>query len=442
MKRTIKLKRRQNEGLANRVLAGGTGKGAGAVVLCLLGCGGAVKAQQVLAPTPNFSVPAPNLRFGFEDESTASIVPGNISLFQWGPVAVHPHVDYQFSYGTGIQATPGSPQQTVVQTFSPGVLFTLGKNWFLDYTPTLTYYSSSQLENNVGQNVTLNGRTFFEDWALGISQNYTETSAPLVETGAQTDSTSYLTALTASYRFNSSLSLDLAVNQSFTFYNQSAVNNAGGTGVQQLLQSTREWSTLDYINYQLYNRITIGLGAGVTYDNVSGGPNQISETVLARINYKATDKSTFSLHAGVQDQQYFGGGQPSLLSPVFGATISYNAAKFTTITLDAERSVAPAAFQSQITTTSSVTLGLSQRLFERFNLTASGAYTTSSYGTTVVGTAVNRNDDYYSLNTRMTWAFWQRATASVFYQYSIDMSSESVFSFTSSQEGFEIGYRF
>jgi len=399
MKKATKLKRRRNEGLANRVLAGGKGKGAGAVVLCFLGCGGAVKAQQVLAPTPNFSVPAPNLRFGFEDESTASIVPGNISLFQWGPVSVHPHVDYQFSYGTGIQATPGSPQQTVVQTFSPGVLFTLGKNWFLDYTPTLTYYSSSQLENSVGQNVTLSGRTFYEDWALGVSQNYTETSAPLVETGAQTDYESYLTGLTASYRFNSSLSMDLAVNQSFTFYNQSAVNNQQQQQQQQQqpLQNTREWSTLDYINYQLYSRITIGLGAGVTYDNISGGPNQISETVLGRVTYKATDKSTFSLHAGVQDQQYFSGGQPSLLSPVFGAAISYKAAKFTTITLDAERSVSPAAFQSQITTTTTVSLGLNQRFFKRFNLTASGAYTTSSYGTTIAGVAVNRNDDYYSL---------------------------------------------
>jgi hypothetical protein len=438
MKKTTKLKRggcQRNAGLTNRVLAGGTGRGAGAVMLCFLGYGGAAEAQQVLAPMPTLSVPSPSLRLGFEDETTQSIAPPDFSLFKWGPVDAHPHLDYQFSYGNGIQSAPGQQQSSIVQTLSPGILLTLGKYWFLDYTPTLTYYSNSQLQDNVGHTVSLSGRTFYEDWAFSLSQLYSEISTPLVETGAQTDSESYLTALTASYRFNSSMSMDLAVNQSFTFYNQSA-------GGAQQLQSTREWSTLDYFNYQLYTRITFGVGVGVTYDNVSGGPNEISEQAQFRVTYVATDKSTLNVHAGVQDQQYFSGGQAPLFSPVFGAAISYKAATYTTITLDGERTVSPAAFQSQVTTTTGVTLGVTQRFFKRFNFTATGGYTSSSYGTTVAGLVVNRNDDYYSLNTRLTWAFWQRATASVFYQYSMDSSSQSQFAFTSQQGGFELGYRF
>lgn len=428
------MKRRWKAGLGNRMVAGGKGRGAGAVALCLLGCGVA-RAQQVLAPMPAFSVPSPGLRLGFEDESTASIAPGDFSLMQWGPVGVRPHLDYQFSYGTGIQSAPGSQQASAIQTFSPGVLFTLGKYWMLDYTPTFTYYSSSALQDNVGHNVSLTGRTFYDDWVFGLLQSYTELSAPLIQTGAQTDQETFATALTASYRFNSSMSLDLAVNQNFSFFSQAIATT-------QQLQSTREWSTLDYFNYKLFSRVTVGLGAGVTYDNVSGGPNYLTETALVRMSYVATSKSTFSVHAGVQDQQYFGGGQPSLFSPVYGAAIAYKLATYTTLTLDSERTVSPAAFQSQVTTTTTVSLGLSQRFFKRFNFTMTGSYNESSYGTTVANVPVNRTDDYYSLNTRVTWAFWKRATASVFYQYSTDVSSQAQFAFSSDQAGFELGYRF
>ncbi len=48
------------------------------------------------------------------------------SAFQWGPVNVHPHLDYQFSYGNGIQSSPGRQQNSVVQQISPGILFNLG----------------------------------------------------------------------------------------------------------------------------------------------------------------------------------------------------------------------------------------------------------------------------------------------------------------------------
>jgi hypothetical protein len=65
---------------------------------------------------------------------------------QLGPITLHPHLDYQLSYGNGLQSSPGQPHNTIANQVSPGILFDLGEHWTLDYTPTLIYYSSSSFQ--------------------------------------------------------------------------------------------------------------------------------------------------------------------------------------------------------------------------------------------------------------------------------------------------------
>ncbi len=93
--------------------------------------------------------------------------------------------------------------KSLVQQFTPGVLFDIGTHWTVDYDPSLTYYSSKDLRDSLSQSLSLTWGTSYEDWQLGLTQTYATASAPLVETGAQTDTESYVTGLTASYRFNS-----------------------------------------------------------------------------------------------------------------------------------------------------------------------------------------------------------------------------------------------
>src|SRR6185503_14648059 len=103
------------------------------------------------------------------------------------------------------------------------------------------------------------GGTAYEDWVFGLSQGFTRSSAPLVETGTQTEQDAYTTALNGSYRMNSKMSLDLGLNQNFRF--------------AQGLQNSREWSTLDWLNYQFFPRLDVAIGAGFGYVDVDTGPD-------------------------------------------------------------------------------------------------------------------------------------------------------------------------
>ena len=135
-----------------------------------------------------------------------------------GRSTLHPHLDYQFSYGNGIQSSPGQQQNSIVQQVSPGILFNLGDHWTLDYTPTLNFYSSSRFQKHGGSLRAIglgNGL-----WRL-VFQRFTTLMPPRpipnIETAAQTDQQTYSTALNAAYQFNDKMSLDMGLSQNFNY---------------------------------------------------------------------------------------------------------------------------------------------------------------------------------------------------------------------------------
>ncbi len=418
------------------------GKGArgGMALFFLLTATRTLQAQeQVLAPPPAYSLVPPAMQ---EYETNQPGAPQLESLAagaeemgpprwtQWGPVTVHPHFIYRFIYGNGIQSTPGEQQNTAIQQFSPGVFFALGTHWTLDYSPMFSFYSSSSFQNTIDQNVVLNWGTTYQDWVLGFSQGYSLVTAPLVQTGTQTETESYTTSAKASYRFNSKISVDASINQNFAF--------------SPPFTSTRGWSTLEWLNYSWGDKGDVGIGAGYEYDDVTPGPNMMDEIVQGRVRWQFTQKLGFTLHGGLEDQQYLGGGASSLITPVFGVSVQYHPFTTTTLSLTADRSVNPSLFEGQVSESSSVGLTLNQQLLKRLNLTVGGSYGRTSYLSTTNDptTGAGRVDNYYSLNVRLGTTLLERGTAAIFYQYSDNPSSIAAFSFTSSQVGLELGYRF
>jgi len=365
--------------------------------------------------------------------------------FRWGPVTLHPHLLYRVLYGNGIASSPGQQHNTIVQQVSPGILFNIGTHWSLDYTPTWSFYSSGQFRNTLDHNVNLGWGTGYGDWFFHAMQNCAITSDPQVETGGQTDQQNYSTALDATGRLNDRLSLDLGLNQDLNFVS----SGNSSTNYLQGLANSRSWSTMDWLNYQFWPRLNVGLGVGFGYYQQDSSPNAINEQYQARVNWRATDKISFQLSGGLQDQQYLSGGANDLLTPIFGATIQYQPFEQTRLTLNATRAVSPSAFQNQVTETTSISVGLNQRLFGALYLDLGGGYVATKYDASNVGSATSRSDDYYNFNARLTYPFLKRGTIAVFYQYSDNSSSQSgflaagsSFAYTSSQMGVELGYRY
>ena len=432
-----------------------------AALLCLLMPGCLAQAQDVISSPPRTpATPAAvqeqqnnNPMQVFAPSETAAPLP-----LQLGPVTLHPHLDYQFSYGNGIQSSPGQQQNSIVQQVSPGVLFNLGDHWTLDYTPTLNFYSSSSFQNTVDHSVQLGWGTAYDDWFFSGSQGFASTSDPNAETAAQTDQKAYSTALNAAYQFNDKMSVDMGLSQNLNYVG----NGASPTNYLQYLANSKSWSTMDWLNYQFWPRLNAGLGAGLGYTIQDGSPDSINEQYQARVNWRATDKISFQLSGGLEDQQYLSGGASALVTPIFGATIQYQPFDQTKLSVSASRTVSPASFQNQTTESTGISADLNQRLLGRLYLDLSGGYSTSKYLSSAtlanqIGYGTGRSDDSYSFNARLTCPLLKRATVSVFYQYSENSSSQtgylqyyqsniplsqSAFAYTSTQIGFEIGYRY
>jgi hypothetical protein len=349
--------------------------------------------------------------------------------FQWGTVVFRPHLLYSFMYGNGVQSAPGVQNKTIIQTLSVGMLVNLGSYWVLDYTPTLRYYSGTNFQNGFDQSVILRGGKTYENWRLGLSQSYTTSSSPTVETGTQVNQASYVTALTASYELNNIMSMDLTANQD--------IEDA------QALASSRTWSSLDWLNFKLTSALNLGVGGGGGYVDEQTGPSQTYEQLESRIGWRVSDKVSLQANAGFEDSQFSGSSRGALISPLYGASLEYQMFQNTSIGLTAQSSTSPSLFDGLVSQNTTYGATLSQRLLGKLNLSLGANYSTVDYLSSTT-TAAGGSQNYTSYNARLSCPLLQRGSFGITYQYSHTQSSatQNLGNYNTTQIGFFVGYTY
>lgn len=362
--------------------------------------------------------------------------PGN-DPYQLGPAVFHPHVNYSVTYGNSIEYSTNHTAGTIIQTVSPGMTVDIDRHWTLDYTPTLTYYSSSQFEDTLNHAASLNWATAYGDWSLGLSQNWTLSTTPTVQTAAATKDEEFTTGASASYIFNDHFSADLAVGQDFNYVSD--------------LQDSKNWSTTDWLNYSFWKRLTVGIGGGLGYTSLSPDGSSTSANGIqtyqqfqGRIQWRATDKVSFSVSAGLENTQFHTEGEADSLNPIFSASIQYLPFKDTQLSLTASRTVSSSDYYilSQSTEVTSVGASLDQRLLENFYLDVGVAYSDSVYNESIQIASATRDDNLYSFTIALRRQIFKRGTISVNYQYQDNESNTAGYTYTTSQIGFQIGYSY
>ncbi len=350
------------------------------------------------------------------------------SFLHWGPVTARPHITSRTSYGNQLRSRRGSNANTFLEQLSPGSLFELGSKWRLDYTPTLSFYSSDEFKDTLAHSVSLSGGTSYRNWTFGLSQGYSSSSQPLIETGRQTDQENFSTSLSASHRFNSKLMLQLGLSQNF----QSA----------ESLSSSRSWSTMDWLNYQVAPRLSFAVGAGGGYQNVDNSSDMAYEQLQGRVNMRVAEKLNLSINGGGEVRQILDSGGDPLINPIYGASIQYRPFQYTTLSLSGNRSVSASLLQGQVTEGTDISLAVNQRLLGLLYLTVSGGFRNSRYVFSNSTLALSREDDTTTFAARLSYGFIERGTVAAFYNYSDNTSSAGGFGFSSSQVGLEVAYRF
>ena len=396
-------------------------------------------AQQALVPPPppvETTTPLGQAPLPETGQAVSSFLPQVVRAIepsQWPPIYLRPHLSYTFAYGNGLQSSPGVKQDTVWQDLSPGLALDIGKDWHLDYTPSLNFYSSSAFQNTVDHQVYLNGMTSYENWTLSLSQRCALTSDPLIETARQTSQQTYDTQFAARYLVNSSTFLDLQAEQNFRFVDQTYKGALG---------SSLDWSTTDWINHNWGSKIAVGVGPGLGYTLVGQGSDLLYEELQGRVLGQITPKLSLSLNGGGQVMEFVNSTASPLLSPIFAAALNYQPFSHTTLSLNASEMTASSYYVNQVADTKLLGVSLRQRLLGMLLLTVSGGYANTAYTASASGVPINADLNYQYVRVALSKTIFKRGDVSIFWSNSSNASNQPGYGYSSNQVGFTLAYRY
>ena len=367
---------------------------------------------------------------------------------QWGPVRFHPHLGYQIVYGDGVLVGTNNPATTVLHTVSPGAFLELGKFWNFDFTASFNRYSNAEFNNNQSYYAALRGHIPREKWLLDFGYLGSVTDQPQVGTAQQTRQSAHLATASATYNYQTRLSLEL-----------SAAVDA------RLAQSFNDYwtlSTLEWLNYQATTKTTLGLGVGGGYNLVDPGLDWTFEQVQGRVVWLPGAKLSVQLSAGVQFQQFSGdtngfvlpplnkrgpirenaGESRQEIFPLFGTSLAYQPFEQTALSLSASHSVGNSYLSDLFVETTTLTGGFRQRLFGQFSLQVQPGYTFTEYQSTRSGHAGTRDDDFFTIYAGVSTVLFKKLNVAVFYQFTDVSSTAENFAFDSTQIGLRLDYRY
>jgi len=374
--------------------------------------------------------------------AAGQMIPLGLGIPLWGPIDVHPSFSYTLTEGNGIDSEPGQQKNLIVQTVGVGLLFDLGSNWKLNYSPYYTIYANPAFRDNLAQSVALSGGATFEDWAFSLSQTYVKTDDPLIETGTQTSQEDYGTALAAVYQMGSQLSLQLGAAQDLRYASQ--------------FNNVESWTGNTGLNYQFMPQFGAGLSLSGGYNDVSQGSSMPFESVQATINFRPREKLTLSLSGGAEEMQFVNPSAPALITPIFSGTLQYQLFRNTSVSVGGSRTVTPSFFGNEVLVNTAVSASIRQQLSPKLSLAVNGGYSTEPLTSIVpapqpkyfLGRAPttflteNEPQNSTSFSVSLSYAVVAQGAFAVFYSVNDTSSGQSNFGYSSTQVGFSINYRY
>jgi len=325
-------------------------------------------------------------------------------------------------------------------TLGLGDIFQTEENYIrLDYTPSVFLFLDHSEDDAVQHLIRLEGHHRFGRLDLVLAQDIqildgadlartTDTTITgnfaNLDVSTRTRVNIFVTDLKAAYEITAKTSLSSGIDSTITDYPD--------------FISSRVISGNLFVNYAYSEKITVGLGGTAGYDFVDEpDPDQTFEQANLRLSYQATGKVSFNATGGVEFRQFEHSSRGTYISPVFEVDATYQPFAATSLSLAiSRRTLNSAVLLDQDFASTTVSVGVRQRLFQRAYLGLNIGYQNSDYFSTISGFNANRNDDYYfvqpSLDVMIT-RFW---SVGGYYLHRQDDSSVDAFSFENNQVGF------
>jgi hypothetical protein len=227
-----------------------------------------------------------------------------------------------------------------------------------------------------------------------------------------------------------------------TNFNLAFIQNASST---EDFQNTSQYQVRAGMDYQIFPKTRVGFQGVAGVIDSTDTPLQYLQEALIQVSYSATEKLSFFFRGGVQFLE-FEGSDIIKIDPVFRFGVSYQPFYATSLSLVGFRNVvgsSSAAGQDYFAT--GIELSAQQQFFQKVVAAVSLGYENDSYfGTTpeTLDTPSNRVDDFVFARSRLTYAFVDWFSASVFYEYRQQASTQESSSFYNNRVGMEIQTKF
>lgn len=362
------------------------------------------------ADTPEIGVPNPgNYDLPWFNDYGRSFFERQGLKFRAGPLNLRMSLTTSVEYNDNIFGTSVNPVADDILHISPSFSLTTNagatKDFFtLSYHPSLNYYQTQSQQNNVSQNLEIDGQASFSRYSTKVSLAYSTSNSPnATQNGGQSYST---------LNFDWENRYDLGAKT----FAQAVVNS-----VIQSSQSSNNYQTFSLspqLGYTYSPKTTLSFGPVVGIAYVGNGGSQTFQGLTVGIEYSNLRKLTFGGNFGVQARQFHGldsTGASNFMTPVFNLGATYAVGVNTNIQLQLVRDVELSDFQQGLTyTTSGVTLQLSQKIFQRIAFNLNVGYQLLDYqGNSDLG----RTDQYISFTPSVSYSFWKEAfSVSISYQ--------------------------
>lgn len=315
----------------------------------------------------------------------------------------------------------------------------------LDYLPAIFLFADHDENNSVQHVIRLDGQYRVARLTLNVSQ--------LIQIMDGVD----LQTQNSSGDLDQQVNLDVAGRTRFNVYTTHA-NAAYYVTGKTFLSAGLDYTSTQYsslissevitgnffLNYNYSPKLVVGLGGTAGYDSVDEpNPDQNFEQVNLRLSYEATGKLDFAAMGGVEFRHFEGGLRDQYVSPVCEIGMNYRPFDGTKISVTANsRTLNSAVLAAQNYFVTNFTVGIQQRLLQRWFIGLNAGYENSDYFSTVGAAGPERDDDYFfvqpSVAVKVT-RFW---TVGAYYLRRVNSSSLDAFSFHDNQVGFRTSLEF
>lgn len=363
--------------------------------------------------------------------------------FTWKRISILPSIEYRAFYTDRLfnfqQAADKqdflhyvSPRIALSREFRPaGWDVTVGAS----YTPTFIIYSFNGEFDRIDHLATAQISAARDERVLTLNHTYRRSSEITSELGFLVSQERHLTQL--SYRQSLSEKLGLQASAQQTLIEST-------TGNQTTARSFSQWSGDGFLLYNWLPKVSTGLGVSVSYtdqDGLRGNFQTVSEQLLTRWLYAATEKLDVSLDAGVQlSQSLISGVRDIPATPVGRAAVQYSPRYGTTFTLSAARISRLSELQSGVSFTENrVTIGARQRVYQTMSAAINASYGEGTFeDTLIVGGAPDRSYNNYLVGLQYSWQPNPRWRFTGFYQFMRRTSDFVGDTYSNNQVGFVV----